>query len=69
MSDKACANCRWWKPFDTGNGDPETGMCTSVIDNEYAQTDLRHEDSQQRPVLFITYAEFWCSDHQYEEGE
>lgn len=67
MSDRACANCRWWRPFETLDQEPETGMCASIYDNEYAQTDLRFEDRDHKPVLFITYAEFWCSDHQFKE--
>lgn len=37
-------NCKWWSPFGETN-DEATGICTSVFDNDYAQTDLRHKDS------------------------
>lgn len=65
LVDRGCFNCRWWQPYDTGTGEPETGVCSSVNENDYASVTIESQDSA--PPVFVTYANFWCRDHQDEE--
>lgn len=59
-----CAACRWWHPHDE---DSETGICRSVLSNDYARADLVRRDDGGGPVLLITYSDFGCIDFSPED--
>jgi hypothetical protein len=54
-----CSTCRWWQPYEDNTDDPETGVCSSVHDNDYARADL--VDPNDR-TIFLTYSSFSCAD-------
>ena len=65
LVERGCFNCQWWQPYDTGNGEPESGVCSSVNDNDYASVTI--ESPNDQPPVFVTYASFLCRDHKYRE--
>lgn len=62
--DRCCETCRWWKPWGES-----TGVCTSVLANEYASADLVREEGDPGRVLLVTNAEFACRDWAAGDGD
>lgn len=65
LDERACENCKWWKRL----GDGETGICLSVVDNDYASTDIVYQTGADKGAMFITYESFSCRDYQAAESD
>lgn len=60
-----CASCRWWLRYGE---DSETGICRSVLSNEYSRAVLMIEGrSDHHPVVLQTNEDFSCIDYEPEE--
>ncbi len=55
-----CFTCKWWDPYEGS----ETGVCRSVIENDYASADLVRDAGTDVGCLLQTYASFGCVDYQ-----
>ncbi len=65
LDERSCETCRWWKR----QGDSDTGVCTSVMNNDYASADIVYQSGADKGALFVTYAEFGCRDFAPRDGD
>jgi hypothetical protein len=65
QDDIGCWSCKWWSPHP----DSETGICRSVLVNDYACADLVHDETRPGRIMLQTHADFLCSDYDDIEEE